>query len=187
MLVGPVSSGYNMAVMDSVADRDAGLRVGREEAIHRAASAAPFVAPALAILCADKCAAVAVVYRRFVLPVSRRPSDEAASLSRDRQLCRPDDRSRRLGAFPQHRVYDRCQRGDANRGRRAARFRLLPPVSRTTGGADARPDPDAAFDGRSRHFLQPLLRSYVRHRERVCPPVHRRAVRPARHALLSAG
>jgi multiple sugar transport system permease protein len=52
MLVGPVSSGYNMAVMDSVADRDAGLRVGREEAIHRAASAAPFVAPALAILCA---------------------------------------------------------------------------------------------------------------------------------------
>ncbi len=40
-----------MAVMDSVAYSDAATRAGRKEATHAGANAAPFIAPALAILC----------------------------------------------------------------------------------------------------------------------------------------
>src|SRR5271166_1590586 len=135
----------------------------------------------------DQRAAAALVDWRFVFPFSRRPLEHAATFPRFWQLRRPDDRSGHMGALRQHRRNDRRQRFDSTGSWRAVGFLVPKAISGPPPGDDVGPCADVAFHGRGRHVLQPVLRSDVRHRQRVGQALHRRAVCSVGNAFLGDG
>ena len=176
MPVDGMSTAYGMeSGAEEMGEKAVVSALGRLPALLGRGRAGPFIAPALAVLCAINVLPLLMVDRRFFLPFSRRPPEHAAAIPRRGQLHRFDDGSRHLGAFHKHRRDDRHQRFHPARYWRAAGFSVSSPVSGSPPSDDAGIGPDAAFDGRGRDVFQSVLRSNLRHRQRVRPPLHGRS------------
>ena len=152
-------------------------------AASRGRVAAPFIAPALAVLCVINVLpflwSIGVSFFHFRADHLNTPPRFLGFGN----YARSDHRSGHLGALRQHRRDDRLQRFDPTRRRRAVGLSVSSAISGPSSGDDAGLDADAALDGGCRHVFQPVLRSDVRHRERDRAAVHRCGFRSVGNAV----